>query len=110
MPEMHLRQPGFTKRVYGPLTKKQKKNKKFKETVVSWYMYRNEQDKACFQYSMEYGDFKDLPRRTASDKVLHDNAFEIATNPKYDGNQSSLELMVYKRFDEKDRDIHTWEY
>ena len=48
--------------------------------------------------------------KTASDKVLHDNAFEIATNPKYDGNQSSLELMVYKLFDEKARDIHTGEY
>ena len=34
---------------------------------------------------MAYGDFKDLPRRTASGKVLCDNAFNIAKNPKYDG-------------------------
>ena len=29
-------------------------------------------DKACFQRDMTYGDFKDLARRTASDKVLRD--------------------------------------
>ena len=28
------------------------------------YIYRNELDKACFQHSMVYGDFKDLKRRT----------------------------------------------
>ena len=27
---------------------------------------------------MAYGDFKYLAKRTASDKVLHDNAFNIA--------------------------------
>ena len=31
---------------------------------------------------MAHGDFKDLPRRTAADKVLHDNAFNIAKNLK----------------------------
>ena len=34
---------------------------------------------------MAYGDFKDLPRRIASDKVLLDKAFNIAKNTKYDG-------------------------
>ena len=34
---------------------------------------------------MVYGDFKDLTRRTASDKILHDKAFSFAKNPKYDG-------------------------
>ena len=34
---------------------------------------------------MAYEDFKDLARRTESDKVLRDKAFEIAKNPKYDG-------------------------
>ena len=29
-------------------------------------------------------DFKDLTRRTASDRILHDKAFNIAKNPKYD--------------------------
>ena len=53
-------------------------------------------DKACFQHDMAYGDFKDLARRTASDKVLRDKAFNIAKNPKYDGYQRGLASMVYK--------------
>ena len=48
---------------------------------------------------MAYGNFKDLPRRTGSDKVLHDKAFSIANNPKYDGYQRGLASMVYKFFD-----------
>ena len=30
---------------------------------------------------MAYGDFKDLSRRTASDKMFHDKVFDIAKNP-----------------------------
>ena len=47
---------------------------------------------------MVYGDFKDLPRITASDKVLHDRAFNIAKNPKYDGYQRGLASIVYELF------------
>ena len=54
MPEMDLKQPGFT---YS----------------------------ACFQHDMAYGNFKDLARRTTSDKVLRDKAFKIASDPKPDG-------------------------
>ena len=50
---------------------------------------------------MAYGDFKDLNRRTAADKVLGDKAFNITKNPKYDGYQCVLALMVYKLFDKK---------
>ena len=39
---------------------------------------------------MTYGDFKSLTRRTASDKILFDEAFNIAKNPKYDGYQRGL--------------------
>ena len=49
---------------------------------------------------MAYGDLKDLPRRAASDKVLHDKTFNIA-NPKYDGYQRGLASMVYKCLDKK---------
>ena len=42
----------------------------FKETGDSRYIYQNELDKACFQHDMLYGGFKDLTRRTASDKIL----------------------------------------
>ena len=45
---------------------------------------------------MAYGDFKDLNRRTAADKVLRDKAINIAENPKYDGYQRRLVSMVYK--------------
>ena len=50
---------------------------------------------------MAYGDFKDLKRRTACDKILRDKAFNIAKNPKYDGYQRGLVSMVYKYFDKK---------
>ena len=69
MPEMHLRQPGFTYSACGPFTKKKERIQKFKETGDSRYIYRNELDKACFQGDMTYWDFKDLAR-TASDKFL----------------------------------------
>ena len=36
---------------------------------------------------MAYGGFKDLTRRTASDKTLCDKAFNIAKIPKFDGYQ-----------------------
>ena len=47
---------------------------------------------------MAYGDFKDLARKTAYDKVLRDKAFNIAKNPKYDGYQRGLTSIVYKFF------------
>ena len=50
-----------------------------------------------------YGDLKDLAKRTASDKVLRDKAFNIAKNPKYDGYQRGLGSMVYKLFDKKSK-------
>ena len=50
---------------------------------------------------MAYGDFKDLTRRTASTKILHDKAFNIAKNLKYDGYQRGLASMAYKFFDKK---------
>ena len=50
---------------------------------------------------MAYGDFKDLTRRTTSDKVFRDKAFNIGKNPKYDGYQRGLASMVYKFYDKK---------
>ena len=50
---------------------------------------------------MAYGDFKDLTRRTASDKILRDKAFNTAKSSKYDGYQHGLASMVYKLFDKK---------
>ena len=50
---------------------------------------------------MAYGDFKDLAKRTAADKVLRDKAFKIASDKKYDGYQRGLASMLYKFFDKK---------
>ena len=50
---------------------------------------------------MVYGDFKDLTRRTASDKVLKDKAFNIDKNSRYDGYQKGLASIVYKFLDKK---------
>ena len=68
----------------GPFTKNKEKIQKFKETGDSRYIYRNELDKACFQHDMTYGDFKDLARSIAADKVLRDKAFNVFKDPKYD--------------------------
>ena len=58
-------------------------------------------DKACFQHDMAYADFEDLVRRTAFDKMLHDKAFNIAKNPKYDVYQRRIASVVYKFFNKK---------
>ena len=101
MPEMHLRQPGFTYSACGPFTKNKERIQKFKETGDTSYIYKNELDKACFQHDMAYGDFKDSKKRAFSDKILRDKAFNIAKNPKYDGYQTGLASMIYKCFDKK---------
>ena len=101
MPEMHLKQPGFTYSACRPFTKNKKGIKRFKETGDSRYIYQSELDKQCFQHDMAYGDFKDLNRRTVADKVLRCKVFNIAKNPNYDGYQRALAAMVYKYFDKK---------
>ena len=80
MPEMHLRQPGFTYSACGPSTKNKERTKKIEETGDSRGISLNEFDKNCFQNDMAYGDFKDLNRRAAANKVLCDKAFNIAKN------------------------------
>ena len=64
--------------------------KKFLKRGDSRYIYQNELDKACFQHDMAHGDFKDLNRRTIANKVLHNKAFNIAKNPKYERCQRGL--------------------
>ena len=101
MPEMHLKQPGFTFSACGPFTKKKERIEKFMQPGNTDFIYRNELDKACFQHHMANGKSKDLARRTQSDKLLRDKAFKIATDPKYDGYKRGLAAMVYKFFDKK---------
>ena len=68
MPEMHLKQPGFTYSACGPF--------KLMQTGNTDFIYRNELDKVCLQHDMAYGKTKDLVKRTQSDKVLKDKAFQ----------------------------------
>ena len=83
MLEIHLKQPGSTYSACGSFAKNKERIQQFKGTGDTKYIYRNKIDKACFQHNMAYGDFKDLARRTDSDKVLRDKAFNIAQNLKY---------------------------
>ena len=101
MPEMHLKQPGFTYSACGPFTKNKERIQKFKQTGDSRYIDRHELDKAFFQHDMAYGDFKDLTKRPAADKALKNKAFNIAKDPKYDGYQRGLASIVYKLFDKQ---------
>ena len=73
MLEMDLRQPEFTYSACGTFAKNKERMRKFKETGDS--SYQNEL--ACFQHDMAYRDFKNLTRRTASDKVLCDKALSL---------------------------------
>ena len=100
MPEMHLKQPGFTYSACGPFTRNKERIEKFMQTGNTDFIYRNELDKACFQHNMAYGKSKDLAKRT---QVLRDRAFKIACDPKYDGYQRGLASMVYKFFDKKSK-------
>ena len=101
MPEMHLRQPQFVYSACGPFTRHKERIKKFEQTGNTRYIYRNELDKACFQHDSAYADHKYLINRTEADKVLRDKAYDIASNPKYDGYQRRLANMVHKFFDKK---------
>ena len=63
MPEMHLKQPGFTYSACGLFTKNKEIIQMLKQTGDSRYIYKNEPDKACFQHDMTYGDFKDFTKK-----------------------------------------------
>ena len=64
MPEMHLKQPGFTYSACGPFTKNKERIEKFMQTGNTDFIYRNELDKACSQHDMAYGKSEDLIKRT----------------------------------------------
>ena len=94
IPEMHLTQPQFVYSACGPFTRHKERIKEFKRTGD-----RNKLDKACFRHNSAYADHKDFINRTKADKVLRDKAYNIASNPKYDGYQRGLASMAYKFFD-----------
>ena len=101
MPEMHLKQPGFTYSAFGPFTKKKEWIGKFMQIGSTDFIYKNERDKTCFEHDMAYGETKDLAKRIQSDKILRDKAFKVRSDPKYDGYQRGLASMVNKFFDKR---------
>ena len=85
MPELHLKQPGFTYSTCGPFTKYRERIQKFRETGNLKHLYRNELDKVCFAHDVAYSDSMDSAKRTISDTILKDRGYEIARNRNYDG-------------------------
>ena len=53
---------------------------------------------------MDY-NFKDLKRRTFSDKVLRDKSYNIANNLRHNGYERALTTLVYNFFDKKTKGI-----
>ena len=101
MPELHLKQLRFTYRACGPFTKHREIIQKFKEIGHLKHLYRSSLDKACFAEGAAYSESKDLVKRTISDKILKDRAYEIPRNQGYDGYQRALASMVYQFFYQK---------
>ena len=101
MPEMHLRQPKFVCSACGPFNRHKERIKEFKRTGDTRLLYRNELDKACFKHDAAYAKYRDVENRLISDQKLRNSAYDIASNPVYDGYQRGLASMVYKPFDSK---------
>ena len=70
IPEIHLKQPGFTYSACEPFIKYKERIQKFKGTGDTKYIYRNALD------------FKNLARRAASDRILRGKVFNIAKKSK----------------------------
>ena len=98
---MHLNKPGFTYSVCSPFTKNEERIQKFTEIGNTDFIYRNDLVGTCFQHDVAYDKYKDLTKRTQSDKVFGVKAFEIAGNSKDDGYQRGFASIVYQPFDKK---------
>ena len=98
---LHLKHPGFTHSACGQFTKHSEKIEKFREAGNLKKLYRNELDKDCFAHDAAYSNSKYLAKRTISDKILKDGAYETARNRGYDGYQRELASIVYKVFHKK---------
>ena len=105
MPQIHLKQPGFTYSVCIPFTKNKERIEKLMqiENKIQILLTEMRMIKPAFSmiWLMVFAKSKDLAKRTQSDKVLRDKALKIASNPKHDGYQKGLALMVYKFINKK---------
>ena len=79
MPEMDLKQPGFTNSACEPFTRHKQRIQKFMQTGDTNYISKNELDKARFTHDATHSDSKDLTKRTQSDKVLKTGYLELQT-------------------------------
>ena len=68
IPEMHLKQPGFTYSACGPFTRNKERIGKFMQTGNADFIYRNELDKTCCQHNVAYGKSKDLVKKLSQTK------------------------------------------
>ena len=107
MPEMHLKQPGFTYSACGPFTKNKERIQNFKETGDPSYIYKNEFDKPCFQHDMAYEDFKDLKIKKISDKILILDKSERKPNKIWVYKGSEFYNNYFQKW-LKDNDIETY--
>ena len=99
MPKLHLVDLIVKKySACGPFAEHTQRIQYFLNTGKLSYIYKNNLDEACFQHDMAYNKFKDLEKRTQSDKTL-----KIASNPKYNDYERGLASMVFKFFDKKSK-------
>ena len=75
MPELQLKQPGFTYRACRTFTKHRKRVQKFTEKGNLKHLSRNEWYKASFFHDKAYSNSRDLARRTIWDRILKDRAY-----------------------------------
>ena len=74
---MLIKQPGFSNLAH--LLRIQK----FMPEKDTSYIYRKYLDKACFQCAMAHGNYKDLVKRTRSNKFSEETGFKNLSNSRY---------------------------
>ena len=103
LPEIDLKQLGFTNSACGSFIKNKESIRKLKKTREKTYIYKNELDKACFKHDMALGDLAKMTFKFH--KLLKNKAFNIAKNLKYDGYRRGLASVIYNFFDKKPKTV-----
>ena len=101
MPDLHSKQPGFTYSACGIFTKHRERIQKLTKTGSLKHLQRIKLDKACFAHEAAYSDSKKFAKRTTSDKILNNSAYETAMNREYCGYLRELASLSQKFFDKK---------
>ena len=108
MPEIHLKQPGFTYSACGQSQKTNKELKSLCRLEIQTLFIKLNLIKHVFRMIWPIANQKiqqKEPKRTQL-KVLRDKAFKIASDPKYDGYQKGLASMIYKFLDKKSASLN----